>query len=115
ACSGSSTSTSDSDGGSAGGVEMAADSEDSDQSDAREVVVTGSLSLAAPDPLGAIEEVVRLVESVGGRVEERGEQAATDGQEAHGWLTVRVPAAELTPTLDGVKALGRASDVSLSS
>lgn len=120
ACSGggSSQSTDDS-GGSADEVaaDDAAAAEDSDgaESGAREVVTTGSLSLVAPEPLEAMDEVVALVEGLGGRVEERSEQAATDGREAHGRLTVRVPATEVTATLDGVEELGETTEVSLSS
>jgi len=104
--------TSGDDAGAESGAEPAADTDA--EPGTREVVTTGSLSLVAADPLRAMDEAVRLVEGVGGRVEERTEQAA--GEEgAHGWLTVRVPAAQLTATLDGIKLLGEVTDLSVSS
>ena len=48
-------------------------------------------------------------------MEERTEQARTEGSEAYGWLTVRVPAAELTATVDAVEELGEVTDLSISS
>lgn len=81
----------------------------------REVVTSGSLTLVAADPLAAIDGVVGLVEERGGHVEERAEAAATGEAEASGWLTVRVPAAELTAVLDGLEAFGETRDVSISS
>lgn len=109
--------TADSGGGSAGGVEHAADGDGAEDGEdgAREVVTSGSLNLVAADPTMAMDEVVRLVEGVGGRVEERTEEARTEGSEAWGWLTVRVPAAELTATLDAVEQLGEVTDLSLTS
>lgn len=81
----------------------------------REVVTSGSLTLVAADPLAAMDEVVALVEGMGGHVEERAEHAATDEAEASGWLTVRVPAAEFTATLEALEGVGETRDVSISS
>ncbi|PYF99538.1 protein of unknown function [Georgenia satyanarayanai] len=117
ACSGGGSDSSD-----GGGAQSGADTADmavAEVADAatgpREVVTTGSLSLVAADPLTAMDDVVGLVEAVGGYVEERAENAATDEAEASGWLTVRVPAAELTAVLDGLEAVGETRDVSISS
>lgn len=121
ACSGSDDAgTADSSGGDDGAVEQAADADGAEgggdgEESSREVVTTGSLTLVAADPSPAMDEVVRLVEGVGGRVEERTEQARTEGSEAYGWLTVRVPAAELTATIDAVERLGEVTDLSISS
>lgn len=94
-------------------ADMAASEDDAAAEGPREVVVTGSLTLVADDARWAMDEVVRLVGEVGGRVEERTEHGT--GAEVSGWLTVRVPAAELTATLEGVKQLGETTDVSISS
>ncbi len=99
----------------AGGGDMAVDEVTDEQAGPREVVTSGSLTLVAADPLTAMDEVVGLVEDRGGYVEERAEHAATDEAEASGWLTVRVPAAELTTVLDGLEAFGQTVDVSIGS
>lgn len=99
----------------AGGGDMAVEEAADSEAGPREVVTTGSLSLVAEDPLTAMDEVVGLVEGVGGYVEERAEHAGTDDAEASGWLTVRVPAAELTAVLDGLEAFGETRDVQIGS
>ncbi len=105
----------------------------------RQVVTTGEVTVVVDDPRGAVDDVVALVEGRGGRVDERAEQGAVgpgegsdpaeDGDpsegsdpagpggpaEATASLTVRVPAAEVTATLDALAALGEVSSVALSS
>jgi hypothetical protein len=81
----------------------------------RQVVTTASASLAVEDPAAAAQRVSELVESAGGRVDERTEQAASgedDGATAD--LVVRVPATELTGVLADLKDLGDVETVSLS-
>ena len=82
----------------------------------RQVVTTASASLAVDDPAGAAQRVSELVESAGGRVDERTEQAVPgeDGTEAVADLVVRVPSDELTGVLSELEQLGDVDTVSVS-
>ena len=83
----------------------------------RQVVTTASASVAVEDPAAGAQRVSELVESVGGRVEERTEQAASgdDGVEgAVADLVVRVPADSLTGVLADLADLGDVESVSVS-
>jgi hypothetical protein len=88
------------------------------ESDAdRQVVTTATASLAVEDPADGAQRVSELVESVGGRVDERSEQGASgeNGVEgAFAELVVRVPADELTGVLADLKDLGDVENVSVS-
>jgi hypothetical protein len=83
----------------------------------RQVVTTATASLAVGDPAEAAQQVSELVESAGGRVEERTEHAAsgengTEGAVAD--LVVRVPSDELTGVLADLEELGDVESVSVS-
>ncbi|TFV89547.1 DUF4349 domain-containing protein [Blastococcus sp. CT_GayMR16] len=83
----------------------------------RQVIATATASLAVEDPADSAQRVSELVESAGGRVDERTEQAASgeDGTEgAVADLVVRVPAAELTGLLADLEELGDVESVSVS-
>jgi len=88
---------------------------DSRQADAavRSVVTTGTVTLTADDPIEAAGAATRIVESAGGRVDSRTETAPTKGNKGAATLTLRVPSATLTATLDKIKALGKNPDVAL--
>jgi len=79
----------------------------------RSVVVTGTMTVTAEKPLAAADEAVSIVEAAGGRVDGRTENAATDRDQGSATLVLRIPAAKLTPTLDALKKLGRADQVSI--
>jgi hypothetical protein len=89
-----------------------------DDTDAdRQVVTTASAFLAVEDPAESAQEISELVESVGGRVEERNEQAASGENGVEGAfadLVVRVPSDELTGVLADLKELGDVESVSVS-
>jgi uncharacterized small protein (DUF1192 family) len=89
-----------------------------DEADAdRQVVTTAMASLAVEDPIEGAQQVSELVESAGGRVDERTEQAGSeqDGLEgAAADLVVRVPAGELTGVLADLQDLGDVESVSVS-
>ena len=81
------------------------------------MVTTATASLAVEDPADGAQQVSELVESVGGRVDERTEQAASgeDGVEgAVADLVVRVPADALTDVLADLEDLGDVESVSVS-
>jgi hypothetical protein len=109
-------------GGSAGGQEFApgdpgaAPATPGDTDPDRQVVTTASASLAVEDPAAGAQRVSELVESAGGRVEERTEQAASEetGAEGTADLVVRVPADALTGILADLQDLGDVESVSVS-
>lgn len=91
-----------------GGEEAAAD---------RQVVTTASTSLAVADPAAGAQQVSELVESAGGRVDERTVRSTSvvDGVEGVvADLVVRVPADALTGVLADLDELGDVEDVSVS-
>lgn len=98
--------------GSAGGD---ADRDVTAESVDRSVIITGYAVVTVEDPLDAAAESVRIVERVGGRVDSRQEYAPTKFSGGSAILVLRIPADELTPTLEQLRELGRADSVSLSS
>jgi hypothetical protein len=76
----------------------------------RELVTTGSATLAVEDPFEAAEQIADLVEEAGGRVEARDEQAATDGEPGSASMTLRIPADRVSATLDALDELGEVRD-----
>jgi hypothetical protein len=82
----------------------------------RQVVTTATASLAVHDPAHGAQRVSELVESAGGRVDERTEHTASgeDGSEGTADLVVRVPADALTGVLADLGDLGDVEDVSVS-
>jgi hypothetical protein len=96
--------------GDVGGAPEDADAE-------RQVVTTASASLAVDDPAEAAQQVSEMVESVGGRIDERTEQAgsgARGGDGAFADLVVRVPSDELTDLLADLADVGEVENVSVS-
>ena len=83
------------------------------EGDLREVITTGSLTVVTDEPRAAVQAIAELVESSGGRVESRSEHSAQDGSDASGQITVRVPAAQVTATVDALDGVGEVQDVSL--
>ncbi len=81
----------------------------------RQVVTNASASLAVDDPADGAQRVSELVESAGGRVDERTEQTANgDDEGAYADLVVRVPADTLTDLLADLEELGDVASVSVS-
>ena len=83
----------------------------------RQVVTTASASLAVDDPAETAQRISEMVEDVGGRVEERSQQAGPGDAGVEGVfadLVVRVPADELTGVLAELQDLGEVGHVSVS-
>ena len=83
----------------------------------RQVVTTASASLAVDDPAEGAQQVSEMVESVGGRIDERTEHAGSGtrgGDGAFADLVVRVPAEELTGLLADLEDVGEVENVSVS-
>lgn len=76
----------------------------------RELITTGSATLAVEDPFDAAEQIANLVEEAGGRVEARDEQAETDDQPGSASMTLRIPADRVSATLDALDELGEVRD-----
>ena len=79
----------------------------------RQIVTSGSLTIVVTDPSTVAQRTAGLVESAGGRVDDRVELAASDTRSASAHLVVRIPAARLTQTLDQIKRLGHVDQVQL--
>jgi hypothetical protein len=73
----------------------------------RQVISTGWATITADEPISAADDAVRIVESAGGRVDGRSEQAPVDGALGQVTLTLRIPSSTFTATLDELKELGR--------
>jgi hypothetical protein len=107
------------DSGAGGGVaapEPAAPGDPVDTDADRQVVTTATASLEVEDPAEGAQRVSELVESAGGRIDERTEQAGSgeDGEGAVADLVVRVPAEELTGVLADLEDLGDVESRSVS-
>ena len=92
----------------AGPVETGAD---------RQVVTTATAALAVADPAEGAQQVSELVESAGGRVEQRTVHAGSGEGRVEGAvaeLVVRVPAPDLTGFLADLEELGDVDSVSVS-
>jgi ElaB/YqjD/DUF883 family membrane-anchored ribosome-binding protein len=81
----------------------------------RQVITTGFVTVAVAEPSDAASKATRIADSAGGRVDGRTELAPTNGDNGSATLTLRLPAAKLTATLDRLKQLGDVREVSLSS
>ncbi len=79
----------------------------------RQVITTGWVTITVTDPRDAAAEAVRITESVGGRVDGRSEYAPRGGDGGSATLTLRLPADELTETLEKLEELGDVQEVSL--
>ena len=119
ACSGPGSPSGSAGSGSGGGAASApgAAPGPADSDPARQVVTTATASLAVKDPAKGAQRVSELVESAGGRVDERTEQAGSGENGSEGAaadLVVRVPAAALTTLLADLDNLGDVGNVSVS-
>ena len=81
--------------------------------DSRSVVTTGSMTVTADDPIAAATDAVTIVEAAGGRVDARTENAPTENDNGSATLSLRIPSTSLTATLDELKTLGDAENVSV--
>ncbi len=115
-CGGSSDGESSGAEGSGGGAGAVADEGGAaaDSAADRQVVTTATASVVVDDPAEAAQRVSELVESAGGRVDERTEQAAGGDAEPSADLVVRAPSGELTDVLAELENLGEVANVSVS-
>jgi len=78
----------------------------------RQVVTTGSVLIRARNPIAAADKAAAIVDSVGGRVDDRNQTAATKTKAADATLTLRIPTARLTSTLAKLKSIGNELSIS---
>ena len=69
--------------------------------------------MAVEDPRVAADAIVRLTEEADGRVDDRAEKAQTDTEVGTATLTIRLPAAAVSPTLVALRELGDVESVNL--
>lgn len=96
-------------GGAVGGIE------ESLPSTAREIIVTGAMTVVVDDPIDAANEAAEIAARAGGRVDGRQQQTGTDGANARAILTLRIPADRLESALDEIDELGEPRERNISS
>ena len=120
-CSASGMSQSDSGGSypmeaqSEGGADMAyQDDAAAAELQSQQFVTTGSITVLAEDPIEAAAEAIRIVESVGGRIDAREEYAA-NSDKGSASLVLRIPSESQSSTIAKIRALGEVQDVQITS
>ncbi len=83
------------------------------QASDQKVVTTGWVTITTDDPIASSDTVVALVDELDGRIDNRSQQAGTEGQPASAQLTLRVPADRVEEALERLKDVGSIDSVSL--
>lgn len=104
-----------SDGGEAGFPGDTSTGGGTDADEDRAVVTTGTVSITVDSPANAAEDAAAIVETVGGRVDGRTQQAASESFGGRATLTVRIPSEIFTATLERLKRLGDVERIDLRS
>lgn len=81
----------------------------------RSVITTGWVSITVDDPVATAEDVARIADRAGGRVDNRRETPGTATQPASASLTLRIPSDELDATVEELRELGTVTSVSMDS
>jgi len=79
----------------------------------RQVITNGYITVSVENPIATVDEAIQLAEDAGGRVDARTEYAPTNGDRGSASLTLRLPSATLTTSINKLKALGEVESVSL--
>lgn len=80
-----------------------------------QIITTVQLTVTVEAPIEAADEAARIVDRAGGTVASRTERAASDQAPGQAQLSLRIPSAKLTATLEELKQLGTARDTSINS
>lgn len=80
----------------------------------RDVVKTASMTATVPDPSRAADEAAVIVEKVGGRVDNRSEDAGSGTGRAVTSIALRVPVAKLDEVVRDLKTLGTVENATTS-
>jgi hypothetical protein len=98
-----------------GGTVDLADGERDAAADDQALVITGTVTITAEDPIAASEEATAITLAAGGRVDARTEYAPRDGDAGSATLTIRVPADEVEDVREQLKELGTIEQTDFSS
>lgn len=79
------------------------------------IITTVQVTVTVDKPIDAADEAARIVDRAGGTVANRSERAASESEPGSAQLTLRIPSAKLTATLEELKALGVARNTSIDS
>ncbi|AYF97293.1 DUF4349 domain-containing protein [Protaetiibacter intestinalis] len=79
---------------------------ESTSSQEQALVITGTVTITADDPIAAAERATEIADAAGGRVDARSENAPRDGRAASATLTLRIPADQLEQVRADLKELG---------
>lgn len=80
-----------------------------------QIITTVQLTVTVEAPIDSADEAARIVDRAGGTVASRTERAASEHAPGQAQLTLRIPSAKLTATLEELKELGTARDTSIDS
>ncbi|GAA4718048.1 hypothetical protein GCM10023216_02910 [Isoptericola chiayiensis] len=80
----------------------------------REIVVTGFVELTSPDPAASADELVRMVEQAGGRVEQLTEEPTTPDRPGSASAIFRLPAERTTSAVEAFGDVAAVERVELS-
>jgi len=72
----------------------------------RALVITGTITITAEDPISAAEKATAITTAAGGRVDARQQYAPRDGDAGRATLTLRIPATALEDVRDQLGELG---------
>ena len=79
----------------------------------REVITSGSVTMTVEDPEAVAADLSRVVENLGGWVEDLTQQAATENTDASARMVVRIPSQDVTSTLERLASYGTVDDINL--
>lgn len=99
--------------GASGGV--APDTGKTDEIAGPRIVTTVQLTVTVDKPIAAADEAARIVDRAGGTIANRTERAASENEPGSAQLTLRIPSAVVTATLEELKKLGTARDTQITS
>lgn len=81
----------------------------------RALVITGTVTITADDPIAASERATAIALDAGGRVDSRTEHAPRGGDAGSATLVLRIPASAVEQVRDALKELGRVDETALDS
>ncbi|GMA89960.1 hypothetical protein GCM10025869_04890 [Homoserinibacter gongjuensis] len=96
-------------------ADTASDGEQNAAAADQALVITGTVTITADDPIAASEKATAIARAAGGRVDARTEYAPRDGDAGSATLTLRVPADAVEDVRDQLKELGTVEETDFSS
>lgn len=98
-----------------GAIPQAASEGDKSADSNRSIITTGSLYLTVDEPMAAADKAAQLVESAGGRVDGRSENAPQGSDGGSAMLTLRIPHDKLDAVVEDLETLGSVDQYSTTS